>query len=69
MSAVPSAILVLAMGFLTSPVATPVSSVGVFSATGAVVVQCHLDSSNSHQISSRSPAVHRFRVARAARAD
>jgi hypothetical protein len=47
MSAVPSAIFVLAMGFLNSPVATPVSSVGSPPATGAVVVQCHLDSSSS----------------------
>jgi hypothetical protein len=47
MFAVPSALLVLAMGFLNSPVAAPVSSVGHSAGTGAVVVQCHVESWNS----------------------
>jgi hypothetical protein len=47
MLAVPSALLLLAMGFLNSPVAASVSSVGDSPATGAVVVLCHVESSNS----------------------
>jgi hypothetical protein len=44
MFAVPSALLVLAMGFLNSPVATPVSFAGCPCAAGEIVERCQLDS-------------------------